>query len=271
MKRRKELLDYATVFFAVPFVLYLVVLPTFPVVQQVPSLDMILALAFGAPIVFTDMLFSNLWWYLMISLCALLLMLRTLIRLVASHRGGVWRHKRLYLLLLAIVSVLAYPFLNPYQLPAKAIAGVEMELVEPLNLITSAVKRTKERAEVRDCVPEPLGWADSATIVYRRWCGGYHHPFDGYQQGIPSAPQAYRVDSKETSPFSGDIEQLARTTCAFDDCVRPLLTEYNDLYSPTPRYPEHFEDAVISPNEQWVAFTAEHIYGPEDLLVIKIK
>jgi hypothetical protein len=44
-----------------------------------------------------------------------------------------------------------------------------------------------------------------------------------------------------------------------------------DLYSPTPRYPEHFEDAVISPNEQWVVFTAEHLYGPEDLLVIKVK
>jgi hypothetical protein len=59
MKRRKELLDYATVFFALPFVLYLVVIPLIWVVEEVTPLAMILAFAFGAPIFFTDLFFRN--------------------------------------------------------------------------------------------------------------------------------------------------------------------------------------------------------------------
>ena len=270
MTRRTLFLNGVTILFALPFVLFLMANPIFWLAEEVTPLAMIIAYPFVF-LFFVELLFSNLWAYLFVSLGALLLIVGMLIRLVVSAQKGVWRYKSFYLLLLALISVVVYPFFNSYELPAKAIPGVEMQLVEPLNLITSTVKRSKERAEVRDCVPEPLGWADSATIVYRKWCGGYYHPFNGYQQGIPSTPQAYRVDSKEISPFRGDIEQLARTTCPFDDCVRPLLTEYNDLYSPSPRYPEHFEDAVISPDEQWVAFSAEHIYGPEDLLVIKVK
>lgn len=270
MTRKTLFLNYATVLFAVPFVLFLVVTPIFWVVDGSGPVAIMLGFVFGG-LFFTDLLFSQLWLYVMMSLCAFLLTGGMLIRLVLSQREAAWQQKRFYLLLLAIISVLAHPFLNPYQLPAKAIPGVEMQLVEPLNLITSTVKRSKERAEVRDCVPEPLGWADSETIVYRRWCGGYYHPFNGYQQGTPSAPQAYNVESKETTPFTGDVEPLSRRTCPFDDCVRPLLTEVIRLYSPKPRYPEHFRDAVISPDEQWVVFTAEHIYGPEDLLVIQVK
>ena len=32
--------------------------------------------------------------------------------------------------------------------------------------------------------------------------------------------------------------------------------------------PGQYKDAFISPDGRWIAFTAEYVYGPEDLLVI---
>jgi len=50
-------------------------------------------------------------------------------------------------------------------------------------------------------------------------------------------------------------------------CVSPALAE-RTYFPPLHYLPGHFEDPVISPDGRWIAFTARHVYGPEDLLII---
>ena len=216
------------------------------------------------PIFFTTMLLSNMTRYLVASLVALLLTLVALIWLLARERGQVWRRKRFYLLVVALVAVLAFPLLMRYRPAVKAAPGVELRLVDRPGLLAGAVKSCQAAAEVRGCQYEPLGWVDAQTLVYRQWCGGYYD-VDGWHPGSPGAPQAYRLDTDTVTPFEGDVDTLSREPCPRSTCVNPGLAE---VYPGGGYFPGQYETVLISPDGRWVAFTAEHVYGPEDLLVI---
>jgi len=107
---------------------------------------------------------------------------------------------------------------------------------------------------------------DTQTLVYRKWCGGYYTE-EGWQPGTPQPPQAYHLDTNGVSPFDGDLDALSDETCVPGVCVSPALAEKKD-FPPLHYLPGHFEDPIISPDGRWIAFTARHVYGPEDLLII---
>ena len=83
--------------------------------------------------------------------------------------------------------------------------------------------------------------------------------------GSPGAPQAYRLDTDTITPFEGDVDTLSREFCPRSTCVNPRLAE---VYPGGGYFPGQYKAVLISPDGHWVAFTAEHVYGPEDLLVI---
>ena len=211
-------------------------------------------------------LLSDMTRYVTISLAALILTSAALIWLMVHERRWIWRRGRLYLLLVALTSVLAFPFVMRYQPAVEAAPGVELRIVEKPGLLEGVVKRCQVMAEVRGCVYEPLGWADARTLVYRKWCKGYYTE-EGWEPLAPQLPQAYHLDTNGVSPFDGDLDALSDKTCAPSVCVSPALAE-RTCFPPLHYLPGHFEDPVISPDGRWVAFTACHIYGPEDLLVI---
>ena len=217
------------------------------------------------PIFFTAMLLSDMTRYLVISLATLLLTLVALVRLVAREGGRVWQRKRFYLLAAAFVAVLAFPLLMHYQPAVKTIPSVELRIVDEPGLLVGAVKSCQTSAEVRGCQYEPLGWADAQTLVYRRWCGG-HYTEEGWQPGVPQPPQAYHLDTDEVSSFNGDPDALSRETCLASLCVLPALAKRKPFEQGY--YPGQYEDAILSPDGHWVAFTARYVYGPEDLLII---
>jgi hypothetical protein len=68
------------------------------------------------------------------------------------------------------------------------------------------------------------------------------------------------------SPFGGDLDALSHEACHPWVCVSPLLVEKQPF--PLGYLPGRYKEALISPDGRWVAFTARHIYGLEDLLVI---
>jgi hypothetical protein len=119
---------------------------------------------------------------------------------------------------------------------------------------------------VRGCQYEPLGWADAQTLVYRQWCGGHYDKMGVWHPGDSQPPQAYHLDSDEVSPYDGDLDTISRETCLPSLCVLPALAKREPFEQGY--HPGQYEDALISPDDRWVAFAAEHIYGPEDLLVI---
>lgn len=230
---------------------------------QDPPLGLVVAL--DSPSFFITRLLSDMTRYLAFSLAALLLTLATLVWLVVRERGQVWRRKRFYLLAVILVAVLAFPLLMRYQPAFKAAPGVEMRLVDRPGLLAGVVKSCQAAAEVGGCQYEPLGWADAQTLVYRQWCGG-HYDMNDWHPGSPQPPQAYHLDTDGVSPFDGDLSALWRETCRPTQCVSPALGE-KQLF-PLGYLPGQYQDAFRSPDGRWVAFTAEHVYGPEDLLVI---
>ncbi|MBL7063114.1 MAG: hypothetical protein ISS49_02750 [Anaerolineae bacterium] len=212
-------------------------------------------------------LLSDATRYVIVSLAALILTLAALTWLAAQERRQVWRRGRFYVLLAACTSVMAFPFLMRYRPAVQAAPGVELRVVEQPGLLAGVVRSCQAAAEVRgDCQYEPLGWADAQTLVYRIRCGGHYDKTGAWHPGAPQPPQAYHLDTDEVSPYDRDVDALSQEICATSKCVLPALAarkQFEQGY-----YPGAYGDAFISPDDRWVAFTAEHIYGPEDLLVI---
>ncbi|MBE9507517.1 MAG: hypothetical protein IMY86_05655 [Chloroflexi bacterium] len=209
-------------------------------------------------------LFSDMTRYLAVSLVALVLTSTALVWLAVRKRGQVWRRKRCYVLLAALATVLAFPLLMRYQPAVEAAPGVALRLVERPGLLEGTVRMCQVAMETRGCQYEPLGWADARTLVYRKWCGG-HYMMDGWQPGAPGGSLIYDLDTGTVMPFERDVDALSREPCSRSTCVHPGLAE---MHPGGGYFPGQYETPLVSPDGRWVAFTAEHIYGPEDLLVI---
>ncbi len=206
-----------------------------------------------APAFFSAWLLSDPARYIALSLLALGLGAGAWLWLIIRERGSFWRRTRFYLLALALVAVLAFPLYAPYRPAVVAAPGAELHVVKELGLLERAVKWCQAAAEVSGCQYEPLGWADDQTLVYRRWCGG-RYTDAGWQPGEPQPPRAYRLDTGRTTPFVGDIARLSSEPA-------PRMAAVHDYR------PGRYAKALVSPNGQWIAFTVQHIYGPEDLLI----
>jgi len=210
-------------------------------------------------------LMSDMTRYVTISLAALILTSAALVWLAVRERRRIWRRGRLYLLLIALASVLAFPFVMRYQPAVEAAPGVELRIVEKPGLLEGVVKQCQVGAEVRGCVYEPLGWVYEHTLVYRKWCGGFYTK-EGWQPGSPGCPMLYDLKTGKIGLSLAD-RAPSYETCNPAVCVSPALAE-RTYFPPLHYLPGHFEDPVISPDGRWIAFTARHVYGPEDLLII---
>lgn len=211
-------------------------------------------------------LLSDVTRYVILSLVALILSLAALTWLAAQERNRIWRRGRFYLLAVALVGVLAFPLLMRYQPVVKAAPGVELRLVDEPGLLDGVVKSCQAAAEISGCQYEPLGWANAQTLVYRKWCGGHYDETGVWHAGSPGAPLLYDVRTGRSGVSLAD-HAPSHETCAPAVCVSPMLAG-GGYFPPLHYLPGHFKDPVISPDGRWVAFTARHVYGPEDLLVI---
>jgi len=89
----------------------------------------------------SEWLLSDMTRYVTISLAALILTSAALVWLAVRERRRIWRRGRLYLLLIALASVLAFPFVMRYQPAVEAAPGVELRIVEKPGLLQGAVNR----------------------------------------------------------------------------------------------------------------------------------
>jgi len=251
--------------FTLPFLVAIPLIITFKLLAKFhPEAPLYLIAALDMPLFFITWLLSDSTRYLAITLAALLPALAALVGLIARERGQVWRRGRFYLLTLFLAAILAFPLLMRYQPPVKAAPGVEMRVVEQPGLLDGAVKSCKAGAEVPGCQYEPLGWADAKTLVYRKWCDG-HYAGTTWQPGSPGEPLLYDLDTGQVGVSLLDSAPF-RETCTHSACVLPALAKRKSFEQGY--YPGKYGDALVSPDGRWVAFTARHIYGPEDLLVV---
>jgi hypothetical protein len=261
MKKLESIVIVLSALLALPFLLVLPWMALFRLlVGLFPSAAPLFLLELPAYLFFVFL--SSLPRYFGFSLAALLLSLTGLMLVFARERGHAWRCKRLYLPVLGILAVLAFPLLMRYRPAAEAAPGIELRHVDPPGLLEGVVKHAQVAAETSAYQYEPLGWADAQTFVYRRWRGGRYQN-GKWHPGTEVGPLAYYLDVDVVALFEGNPDTLVYQPCAIAPCVEPGLRGEGP-----PHFVGHYSTPLASPDGWWVAFTARHAYGPEDLFVI---
>jgi hypothetical protein len=207
---------------------------------------------------------SSLPRYVGHSLATLLLSATALALVFVRLRGHAWQSARVHLSLLVIATVLAFPFLMRYRPAAEPLPGVELHHVDPPGLLLGVVKQAQVAVEQSEVQYEPLGWADGQTLVYRLWRGGRYEG-ERWQPGVVQGLYAYDLGTAQVVPFVGAPDRVLRDFCTRATCVEPCLSS-----GPPPTFPGHYATTLLSPDGRWAAFTVQHTYGPEDLLVIEL-
>jgi hypothetical protein len=212
------------------------------------------------------LLFSDIGRYLAFSVVVLGLALIGLTRIIVRRDGDALQRLAFYVLALAILSVVAFPLALsqiPYRPAVQAAPDVEMETVVRSRWPFHTVQMCRAIAGVSVQQYEPLGWADDETLVYRVWRGGdYGRDAWRSQPGSPGPPLAYHLGAGTITRFRGDVDDLHEEPCDPTACVEPLLAEI-------PSYrPGRFEQPVVSPDGNWIAFTAWSFDSPEDLILV---
>ncbi len=199
---------------------------------------------------------------------ALLLTLVGLTWLVLRQRRQAGNRHRLYLLTAVLVLLLGSPLIVRYRPAVEAASGVEMRIVERPGLLKGMVKSYQNMAEIRGCQYEPLGWVDEGTLLYRTWCGGGYNAEGEWEPGTAGATRFYDVENERSGTYLSGGEIL-REPCNPRECVRPHLSYTPQM--PQGYYAGAYPEPLVSPDGRRVAFTAEHVFGPEDLLVIRTR
>lgn len=200
------------------------------------------------------LLFSHLALYLSISLFGIGAGIAALIwaRLHWIVRG---------LLVLALLAIVAFPWVYRYQPALVAAPGHAMRVPTQPGWLDGVVKANQSAAEIRPCTYILLGWSADAILYYQAQCGS--DPVQTWAIApdretstrlVASAP----VDlSAERAPVS--VYDLVRAAG-----ISPASEE------PNARRVYLREGSLLSRDGTWVALIARHLYGPEDVVIVKL-
>jgi hypothetical protein len=248
--------------FALPFLTWAPMAIVYLVTRFVPqpegALNSIL-LGFYGLFFLASWLLSVTARYLFFSAAALALSLITLGLFAAVARTESLRRPRFYLLAACAVSVLAFPVVARYRPAVEAARGIELRIVNQPGFLEGAVRTCQTLAEVQNETYVPRGWADEHTLLYQQYrCGPQGLKWDCGDE----TPWVYDVETGQAALSLADEPPLFQDTCDPQTCVKPrLATEWLFSGHQSPQ-------AYISPDGRWIAFTARHVYGPEDLLIV---
>lgn len=201
-------------------------------------------------------LFSNLTIYVLISL----------IVLISAMAALVWGHKgqlaRLSALLVAL-SVIALPWLFPYEPALEPAPAVTMKVVTPpLTPIGTFVKMMNVLSQDVPCEYDLLGWSTENQLYYRSECGAKEYVWFVDPERA-DAPVPITALSSDIMPKSGKIRQevpreevleMVRARTIPERSVRELYLR---------------DGSFRSPNGEWIAIKSQHLYGPQDVMLIK--
>jgi len=152
-----------------------------------------------------------------------------------------------WLLIIIIAGVLLYPLTASYQPAVEAKTGYTLHNATQPPFLLGPVKSAQAGAEIHRCSYTLLGW-EGDTLVYQEQCE------DTSPSTWSFTPPARR--GTRASAIPGNLSRVAAT-------ANELALQSNIPY-------KILTDAGIlrSPSGQWLAFVAQHSYGPEDVLII---
>jgi len=186
--------------------------------------------------------------------------------IAAFVRGYKGRLARICALLIAL-SVIALPWLLPYEPALDPAPGVTMQVVtQPRNPVESFVKMAYVLSEDVPCEYDLLGWSAENQLYYRRQCGvaediWFVHP------DRADAPVPMNGLSNDIRPKPSPLRQEEALREQVLEMVRADGYKASDERS----YREIMlrEGSLRSPDGQWIAAITQHIYGPQDVVLIR--
>lgn len=197
-----------------------------------------------------------------------LYVLISLIVIISGIGGLIWGHKgRLAQIcaLLGALSVIALPWLFPYELTLHPAPGVTMQVVtQPRTPVASFVKKAYVFSDGTPCEYELLGWNTDNQLHYRSQCGArediwFVHP-DWADEPVPMNGLSNDIGLKP-----GQIRQEVEAAE-----VLQLVHTGRDRSESAERSARYLrEGSLRSPDGQWIAAITQHVYGPQDVVLIR--
>lgn len=185
----------------------------------------------------------------------------TMLVLVALLRSDAER--LLHALLLAVVlAFIALPSFYHYQSAVTAAPGYQIEVLTDPGLLRGVVKRAQKFLQITPCHYQLSGWSEDQVLYYQEECSpstariwAFAPGRDAGPREMKAAPQPLRAMGLEA-----DVQQMVRGTGyepgLVESTVRPLVAQGN---------------GISSPDSRWIGLIAQHVYGPEDVIVVSRK
>ncbi len=163
------------------------------------------------------------------------------------------------LLILTLLAILAFPWVYRYQPALVAAPGYAMRVPTQPSLLDGVVKSNQAAAEIRPCTYTLLGWSTDSMLYYQAECDNAAQTWaiapnrEENARLVTSAPADLFVERAPASTF--DLVRAVGVARATEepDARRVYLREGN----------------LVSRDGDWVALIARHLYGPEDVVIVK--
>jgi len=158
---------------------------------------------------------------------------------------------RVLLVLVGLV-VLLTPLLHRYRPAVRATADAVLRVPTLPNFLWSTPKAFAAGAEIRRCTYTLHGWDNEAALYYTETCGDRVFQWRYAPQSDTRILVATVPDDVLWTPVARPTDSV-RATMPGDD---PLQISIRGT-------------VLVSPDGVWRAFIARHLYGPEDVVVVK--
>ncbi|GEM_PF-1595777 len=216
-------------------------------------LSNVLAISVGMGAFWVTTLLSELGFYLGVSAAGIALA-------VAGLLFGPRRRLLLAVEALTLLGILAFPWFFRYRAPVVAAPGVTLHVATQPGLLHGVVKSAQAFAEIVPSSYEILGWSADGVLYYRETVRATQELRTwAYTPGAAAQLVAAAGDLAPTVPVR---------RVALQERVRGEVWPENAEESTRALKMRH--DGVASPDGRWAAAVAQHIYGPQDVIVVAL-
>jgi hypothetical protein len=209
------------------------------------------------PFFFLMMAYTDPVQYVAINLAVMLLALVALIWARPGRAAMAW-------LVASIIVIVAYPLtLGDYQPALAARPGLRMVIAtQPVSLLDRVTKRAEVSIEKRVCLYHLLGWAQDGKFYYESTCVNVHSNWsidpdaESRPKRVVSAPADLEKQAMTTGRALRFLSAPGVRPQKFEPVAAPILLADGE--------------AMISADGRWLAVVSQHVYGPQDVLLIRL-
>jgi hypothetical protein len=157
-----------------------------------------------------------------------------------------------------IALIIALPLAWRYRPALSAAQGQRAIVVTQPGPLAGVVKAAQVAADERPCTYELLGW-QGQTLYYRATCAGesalmaFAPAAEALPAPVEGLPLAWEHVTLSESAALDLVRARSVRPTRYEAMTRPLLLT---------------GDALASADGRWTALVSQHIYGPQDVLVI---